>query len=100
LSRFLKQTVARRLLRKRRTKKAQQTEVWKSSRDLDRFLQRRFYDLKVFSDFKITEKLRYMNRNPVKRGLVTAPELSRWSSCRAFIFGERGSVKMDWLFPP
>jgi hypothetical protein len=41
-----------------------------------------------------------MHRNPVRRGLVSAPELWRWSSYRVYAFGERGQVKMDWMFPP
>ena len=41
-----------------------------------------------------------MHHNPVKRGLVTRPELWKWSSYRVYAFGEHGPVKMDWLFPP
>jgi putative transposase len=36
----------------------------------------------VFSNDKFTEKLRYMHRNPVKRGLVEKPENWQWSSFR------------------
>ena len=39
---------------------------------------------------KRIEKLRYMHRNPVKRGLVASPELWRWSSFRAYFLGEAG----------
>ena len=35
-----------------------------------RFWQARFYDFNVWSSKELTEKLRYMHRNPVKRGLV------------------------------
>lgn len=41
-----------------------------------------------------------MHRNPVKRGLVSSPELWPWSSYRTYAFGERGPVNMDWMFPP
>ena len=34
------------------------------------------------------ERLRYLHRNPVKRGLVASPELWRWSSFRAYFLGE------------
>jgi hypothetical protein len=37
--------------------------------------QIRFYDFNVYSDEKRAEKLRYMHENPVKRGLVSSPEL-------------------------
>ena len=45
------------------------------------------------------EKLRYMHRNPVKRGLVGSPEQWRWSSFRSYMFGEPGMVgvnRQDW----
>ncbi|HZU29741.1 MAG TPA: transposase [Candidatus Angelobacter sp.] len=35
----------------------------------------RYYDFNVFTERKHIEKLRYMHRNPVKRGLVESPEL-------------------------
>jgi putative transposase len=46
------------------------------------FWQARYYDFNVFSSRKHVEKLRYIHRNPVKRGLVTRPEDWRWSSFR------------------
>ncbi len=36
--------------------------------------QKRFYDFNVWTSRKRVEKLRYMHRNPVKRGLVSSPE--------------------------
>src|ERR1700758_3660503 len=36
----------------------------------DRFWQRRYYDFNVWSEEKRLEKLSYMHRNPVRRGLV------------------------------
>jgi putative transposase len=38
-------------------------------------LQARFYDFNVWTARKRVEKLRYIHRNPVKRGLVESPEL-------------------------
>ena len=59
--------------------------------------QRRFYDFNVWTDHKRIEKLRYIHRNPVKRGLVAAPEDWAWSSFRAYAFGELGRVRVnDW----
>jgi putative transposase len=40
----------------------------------NRFWQARFYDFNVWTEKKRIEKLRYIHRNPVKRGLVTSPE--------------------------
>jgi putative transposase len=88
----LKQRVALRLLRKRRS--SSQREIWEPIRQ--HFWQPRSYDFNVYSDGKVTEKLLYMHRNPVQRGLVSSPELWRWSSYRAFAFGEEGVVKLNW----
>ena len=57
--------------------------------------QPRFYDFNVFTEKKRIEKLRYMHRNPVKRGLVDKPEDWRWSSFRSYAFGEPGLVKVN-----
>ncbi|HEX7895583.1 MAG TPA: hypothetical protein VF447_15395, partial [Terriglobales bacterium] len=46
---------------------------------------------------KRVEKIRYIHRNPVRRGLVKNPEDWRWSSFRAYAFGEVGPVIVnDW----
>jgi len=57
--------------------------------------QKRFYDFNVWTEHKRIEKLRYLHRNPVKRGLVASPELWRWSSFRAYALGEVGPVKVN-----
>src|ERR1700674_3337562 len=46
------------------------------------FWQTRFHDFNVWTEKKRVEKLRYMHRNPVKRGLTATPEDWRWSSYR------------------
>jgi putative transposase len=59
--------------------------------------QARFYDFNVWTSRKRVEKLRYMHRNPVKRGLVESPELWQWSSHRAYALAEAGVVRVnDW----
>lgn len=55
----------------------------------------RFYDFNVWTRKKRIEKLRYMHRNPVKRGLAGNPEGWRWSSFRWYMFGEKGPVRMN-----
>jgi putative transposase len=57
--------------------------------------QKRFYDFNVWTEHKRIEKLRYMHRNPVTRGLVASPELWRWSSFRAYFLGEAGLVRVN-----
>ena len=60
-----------------------------------RFWQARFYDLNVWTEKKRIEKLRYIHRNPVKRGLVRSPEQWPWSSFRWYLCGEPGPVKIN-----
>lgn len=54
--------------------------------------QRRFYDFVVWSHAKRVEKLRYIHRNPVKRGFVLEPEQWPWSSFRHYAHDEAGPV--------
>jgi hypothetical protein len=57
--------------------------------------QKRFYDFNVWSTRKRVEKLRYMHRNPVARGLVEKPEDWKWSSYRFYACGELGLVRVN-----
>ena len=59
------------------------------------FWQPRYYDFNVWSEKKRVEKLRYMHRNPVKRGLVEKPEDWEWSSFRHYLTGEWGVVEIE-----
>jgi putative transposase len=63
--------------------------------DEAQFWQRRYYDFNVWNPEKTTEKLRYMHRNPVKRGLVTKPEDWAWSSFRHYATGLEGTVEIE-----
>jgi putative transposase len=75
----LKQGVARRL----------------ALRAKDSFWQARYYDFNVWSEMKFVEKLRYLHRNPVKRGLVARPEDWPWSSFRHYATGVEGVVEIE-----
>jgi len=59
------------------------------------FWQRRYYDFNVNNEDKRIEKLRYMHRNPVKRGLVEKPEDWQWSSFRHYATGEIGAIEIE-----
>jgi putative transposase len=59
------------------------------------FWQPRYYDFNVHNEKKRVEKLRYMHRNPVVRGLVAAPEDWRWSSFCHHATGIEGTVKIE-----
>jgi putative transposase len=73
---------------------ALKTAVSKQSRQRP-FWQVRYYDFNVFTSAKRTEKLRYMHRNPVVRGLVARPEHWKWSSFRHYLTGESGIVEIE-----
>jgi putative transposase len=59
------------------------------------FWQAHYYDFNVSSDAKFVEKLRYIHRNPVVRGLVEKPEDWAWSSYRHYQTGARGTVEIE-----
>ena len=59
------------------------------------FWLRRYYDFNVHSAEKITEKLRYLHRNPVARGLVEKPEDWQWSSFHHYATGIEGTVEIE-----
>ena len=63
--------------------------------DNKHFWQARYYDFNVWTARKRVEKLRYIHRNPVKRGLVEKPEDWRWSSFRNHATGEEGVVEIE-----
>jgi putative transposase len=64
-------------------------------RAADPFWQARYYDFNVWSECKFVEKLRYIHRNPVNRGLVVRPEDWAWSSFRHYLSGEEGPVEIE-----
>ncbi len=90
----LKIGFARRVLaRKRRKRNPAQGRLFEHAPQ--HIWQKRFYDFNIWSEHKRIEKLRYMHRNPVKRGLVESPELWRWSSFRAYFLTETGPVAVN-----
>ena len=62
------------------------------------FWQKRYYDFNVFTEEKRVEKLRYMHRNPVARGLVEEPEDWAWSSFRHWKTGVIGTVGIESMW--
>ena len=65
----------------------------------EHFWQARYYDFNVWTAKKRIEKLRYMHRNPVKRGLAEKPEDWPWSSFRHYMTGEECVVEIEseWI---
>ena len=70
----LKQRTARALLPKKKRRIRISVASSKTTSLRTPFWQARFYDFNVWTTKKRVEKLRYMHRNPVKRGLAESPE--------------------------
>jgi putative transposase len=62
------------------------------------FWQAHYYDFNISTHEKFVEKLRYIHRNPVRRGLAAKPGDWQWSSFRHCQTGMRGIVEIesDW----
>ena len=82
-----------RLVRKKRC--AGQMDLWAEEKS-EHVWQKRFYDFNVWNEAKRVEKLRYIHRNPVNRGLVAKPEQWAWSSFRAYAYREKGPVRVNF----
>jgi hypothetical protein len=63
--------------------------------DSGSFWQKRYYDRNVRDEREFMEKLRYLHRNPVKRGLVKQPAEWKWSSYRHYALREVGVVEIE-----
>jgi putative transposase len=59
------------------------------------FWQKRYYDRNIRSWQEFAVKLRYLHRNPVKRGLVTEAAQWKWSSFRHYALREVGVVEIE-----
>jgi putative transposase len=60
-----------------------------------RVLHKRYYDHNVRDYDSFVGKLRYIHRNPVKRGLCAKPEDWKWSSFRHYATGEDCGVEIE-----
>ena len=59
------------------------------------FWETRYHDRNVFTPHVFRQKLRYLHRNPVARGLVTRPEDWPWSSYSHSLTGVPGAVEFE-----
>ena len=59
------------------------------------FWQTRYYDRYMRDYDEFSEKLRYLHRNPVKRGLCALPEQWPWSSFRHYCDGDDVGVEIE-----
>ena len=61
----------------------------------EHFWQKRYYDFNIRNYPQFVEKLRYIHRNPVKRGLCELPEDWEWSSFQHYSSGCEGRVEIE-----
>jgi putative transposase len=71
----------------------------RSSRKLkgsgEHFWQARYFDANIHGEEARSEVIRYIHRNPVKRGLVARPEQYPWSSYNHYATGMRGTIEIE-----
>jgi len=63
--------------------------------DAEHFWQKWYYDFNIRNDRQFVEKLRYIHRNPVNRGLCERAEDWEWSSFRQYAAGCGGRVEIE-----
>ena len=76
-------------------KAVKQTTSRKLRGSREKFWQDRYYDSNIYGEMARSEVIRYIHRNPVKRGLVEKPEDWPWSSFRHYASGVRGTVEIE-----
>ena len=70
-------------------------ESAKKFRKIEHLWTVRYYDFNVYMENKRLEKIRYIHRNPVVRGLVKEPEDWQWSSYRHYDTGKQYTVRIE-----
>jgi putative transposase len=63
--------------------------------DRRQFWQPRYFDANIRGETARSEVIRYIHRNPVKRGLVASPGEYRWSSFNHYATWIRGVVEIE-----
>ncbi len=63
--------------------------------EAEHFWQKRYYDFNIRNHAPFVEKLRYIHRNPVKRGLCERAEDWEWSSFLQYATGCEGRVEIE-----
>jgi putative transposase len=63
--------------------------------DAEHFWLKRYYDRNIRDAQGFMEKVRYIHRNPVKRGLSGRPEDWPWSSFLHYAIGYEGRVEIE-----
>jgi len=76
-------------------KSLKQTTSRKLKGGREQFWQDRYFDSNIHGEAARSEVIRYIHRNPVKRGLAASPAQYRWSSFNHYATGIRGVVEIE-----
>jgi putative transposase len=76
-------------------KALKQTTSRKLKGDREHFWLERYFDSNIQGEEARSQVIRYIHRNPVKRGLVASPEQYPWSSFTHYVTGTRGVVEIE-----
>lgn len=71
-------------------------DAWARSDGPKPFWKPRAYDFNVTEERTLHQKLDYMHKNPITRGLVDRPEQWPWSSYRYYELDDDSIIRMDW----
>jgi putative transposase len=63
--------------------------------DRPQFWQPRYFDSNIRGERDRSEVIRYIHRNPIKRGLVSSAGHYQWSSFNHYATGIRGVVEIE-----
>lgn len=88
--------VLRDVWRLRRTLGAKPLDAWALGRGPKPFWKTRGHDFNVTKLETLHQKLDYMHKNPITRGLVDRAEEWPWSSYRYYELGDDSIIRMDW----
>jgi putative transposase len=72
-------------------------KYYEASQMAKRFWQAKYYPFEIYTQEKLREKVEYMHKNPVDRGLVERAVDYRWSSARYWLLGRSVGVPLGWI---
>jgi len=71
-------------------------DAWARGTGPKPFWKPRAYDFNVVHERALHQKLDYIHKNPVTRGLADHPEQWHWSSYRYYELADESIIAMDW----
>jgi putative transposase len=71
-------------------------DVWATADGPKPLWKPRGYDFNVVNEHTAIEKLDYIHKNPIRRGLVKRADQWSWSSYRYYELGDDSLIAMDW----